>query len=323
MRDEQDAVETLNLRDLKATSPKDLVTMAEGLEIENASTMRKGELMFSILRERADEGWEISGEGVLEVVQDGFGFLRNPEANYLPGPDDIYLSPDVIRSHSLRTGDTVDGVIQAPDENERYFCLIKVTSINFEEPEKARHKVSFDNLTPLYPDERFEHGDRGSDDQGSLCADYRPGRAGGQGPAKPDRGAAADGQDGALAEHREVDRSQPSRMLSDGSSDRRAARRGDRHAAIGEGRGDFLYLRRACHPPCRGVRDGDREGQAPGRAQARRRDPAGFDHAPGPGLQYDGSVIREGADGRCPTRTRCNDPNGSSAPHGTSRREAR
>ncbi|KIT14966.1 transcription termination factor Rho [Jannaschia aquimarina] len=155
MRDEHDAVEALNLRDLKAMSPKDLVDMAEGLEIENASTMRKGELMFSILRERADEGWEISGEGVLEVVQDGFGFLRNPEANYLPGPDDIYVSPDVIRQHSLRTGDTLDGVIQAPDENERYFALTKVTSINFEEPEKARHKVSFDNLTPLYPDERL------------------------------------------------------------------------------------------------------------------------------------------------------------------------
>ncbi|MBM2575548.1 transcription termination factor Rho [Jannaschia sp. Os4] len=153
MRD--DHTETLHLRDLKATPAKDLVQMAEDLEIDNASTMRKGELMFSILRERADEGWEISGEGVLEVLQDGFGFLRNPEANYLPGPDDIYVSPEVIRAHSMRTGDTVDGVIQAPDDNERYFCLTKVTSINFEEPEKARHKVSFDNLTPLYPDERL------------------------------------------------------------------------------------------------------------------------------------------------------------------------
>ncbi len=147
--------ETLNLRDLKAMSPKALVDMAEELEIENASTMRKGEMMFSILRERADEGWEISGEGVLEVLQDGFGFLRAPEANYLPGPDDIYLSPDVIRAHSLRTGDTVEGVIQAPDDNERYFAIVKVTQINFADPEMAKHKVSFDNLTPLYPDERF------------------------------------------------------------------------------------------------------------------------------------------------------------------------
>ncbi len=156
---ETDAPETtdkLNLRDLKATSPKALVDMAEMLEIENASTMRKGEMMFSILRERADEGWEISGEGVLEVLQDGFGFLRAPEANYLPGPDDIYLSPEVIRQHSMRTGDTVDGIIQAPDDNERYFVMTKVTSINFEDPEKTRHKVSFDNLTPLYPDERLQ-----------------------------------------------------------------------------------------------------------------------------------------------------------------------
>ncbi|MGB3689879.1 MAG: transcription termination factor Rho [Jannaschia helgolandensis] len=148
--------EQLNLRDLKAMSPKALVDMAEELEIENASTMRKGEMMFSILRERADEGWEISGEGVLEVLQDGFGFLRSPEANYLSGPDDIYVSPDVIRKHSLRTGDTVDGIIQAPDENERYFALTKVVKINFADPEMAKHKVSFDNLTPLYPDERFQ-----------------------------------------------------------------------------------------------------------------------------------------------------------------------
>ena len=129
--------------------------MAEELEIENASTMRKGDIMFSILKERADEGWEISGDGVLEVLQDGFGFLRSPEANYLPGPDDIYVSPEMIRAHSLRTGDTVNGVMDAPKEGQNYFAINKVTTINFEEPEKARHKVSFDNLTPLYPDERM------------------------------------------------------------------------------------------------------------------------------------------------------------------------
>ncbi|MGS4945761.1 transcription termination factor Rho [Meridianimarinicoccus sp. RP-17] len=146
----------LNLSDLKAKSPKDLLAMAEELEIENASTMRKGEMMFQILRERADEGWEISGDGVLEVLQDGFGFLRSPEANYLPGPDDIYVSPDMIRQYSLRTGDTIEGVIQAPRDNERYFALTKVTKINFEDPERARHKINFDNLTPLYPDERLK-----------------------------------------------------------------------------------------------------------------------------------------------------------------------
>lgn len=147
--------DTLNLADLKSQTPKNLLAMAEELEIENASTMRKGEMMFQILRERADEGWQISGDGVLEVLQDGFGFLRSPEANYLPGPDDIYVSPDMIRQWSLRTGDTIEGLIKAPDDNERYFALTEVTKINFEEPEKARHKVAFENLTPLYPDERL------------------------------------------------------------------------------------------------------------------------------------------------------------------------
>ena len=146
----------LNLADLKAQSPKDLLALAEDLEIENASTMRKGDMMFAILKERADEEWVIGGDGVLEVLQDGFGFLRSPEANYLPGPDDIYVSPEMIRQYSLRTGDTVEGVIQEPNENERYFALISVERINFEEPERARHKVAFENLTPLYPDQRLQ-----------------------------------------------------------------------------------------------------------------------------------------------------------------------
>ena len=147
--------ERLDLAELKAKTPADLVSYAEELEIENASTMRKGEMMFSILRERADEGWTIGGNGVLEVLQDGFGFLRAPEANYLPGPDDIYVSPDMIRQHSLRTGDTVSGVMIEPGDNETYFALTVVESINFEDPDRARHKVAFDNLTPLYPDERL------------------------------------------------------------------------------------------------------------------------------------------------------------------------
>ena len=150
--------ERLNLSDLKAKSPKDLLAMAEEWEIENASTMRKGEMMFSILKEHAEDGYDIGGDGVLEVVQDGFGFLRSTGANYLPGPDDIYVSPDMIRQHSLRTGDTVEGVIRAPGENERYFALTKVEKINFEDPETARHKVAFDNLTPLYPNERLKMG---------------------------------------------------------------------------------------------------------------------------------------------------------------------
>ena len=145
----------VNLAELKAMTAKDLLNIAEELEIENASTMRKGEMMFSILKERAEEGWVIFGDGVLEVLQDGFGFLRSLEANYLPGPDDIYVSPDMIRKFSLRTGDTIEGEIRQPDDTERYFALTSVTQINFQQPERARHKIAFENLTPLYPDERL------------------------------------------------------------------------------------------------------------------------------------------------------------------------
>lgn len=147
--------DSIGLSELKAKSPADLLKMAEDLEIENASTMRKGDMMFAILKELAEEGVEISGDGVLELMQDGFGFLRSPQANYLPGPEDIYVSPNQIRKHSLRTGDTVEGFIRSPRDSERYFGLTKVISINFSDPEDVKHKVHFDNLTPLYPDERL------------------------------------------------------------------------------------------------------------------------------------------------------------------------
>ncbi|MEM7057406.1 MAG: transcription termination factor Rho [Pseudomonadota bacterium] len=143
------------LSDLKAKTPAELLALAEELEIEAAASMRKQELMFAILKELAEEGTEIIGSGVLEVLQDGFGFLRSADVNYLPGPDDIYLSPSQIKRFALRTGDTVEGPIRAPKDGERYFALLKVNTINFEDPEKTRHKVHFDNLTPLYPDERL------------------------------------------------------------------------------------------------------------------------------------------------------------------------
>ena len=143
------------LSDLKAKSPADLLALAEELEIEAAASMRKQDQMFAILKELAEDDIEIIGEGVLEVLQDGFGFLRSPDVNYLPGPDDIYVSPSQIRRFALRTGDTIEGPIRAPKDGERYFALLKVNTINFEDPEKARHKVHFDSLTPLYPDERL------------------------------------------------------------------------------------------------------------------------------------------------------------------------
>ena len=149
-------MENMKLSELKAKSPAELLVFAEEYEVENASTMRKQELMFAILKELAAREVEITGEGVVEVLPDGFGFLRSPDANYLPGPDDIYVSPSQIRRFSLRTGDTVEGEIRSPKEGERYFALLKVSTINFEDPEKVRHKVNFDNLTPLYPDERLK-----------------------------------------------------------------------------------------------------------------------------------------------------------------------
>ncbi len=146
----------IKLHDLKGKSPTELLTLAEELDVENASTMRKQELMFAILKSLAERDVDIIGEGVVEVLQDGFGFLRSPDANYLPGPDDIYVSPSQIRRFSLRTGDTVEGEIRSPKDGERYFALLKVNTINFEDPDKAKHKVHFDNLTPLYPDDRLE-----------------------------------------------------------------------------------------------------------------------------------------------------------------------
>ena len=150
-----DGLERMTLQVLKEKKATDLLEIAEALEIENASSLRKQGMMFAILKACAEKGLEIHGGGVLEVLQDGFGFLRSPESNYLAGPDDIYVSPTQIRKFGLRTGDTVEGEIRSPRDGERYFALLKVSAINFEEPERARHKVHFDNLTPLYPDSRF------------------------------------------------------------------------------------------------------------------------------------------------------------------------
>jgi len=145
----------MNLKDLKAKPPADLLAFAEELEVENASSLRKQDMMFAILKYLAEDGVSIQGDGVLEVLQDGFGFLRSSESNYLPGPDDIYVSPSQIRKFSLRTGDTVDGEIRAPKDGERYFALLKVNQVNFADPDDVRHRINFDNLTPLYPDSRL------------------------------------------------------------------------------------------------------------------------------------------------------------------------
>jgi transcription termination factor Rho len=144
-------MQEMKLQDLKVKSPTELLSVAEEFAVENASALRKQELMFAILKQLASRDIDITGNGVVEVLQDGFGFLRAPDSNYLPGPDDIYVSPSQIRRFGLRTGDTVEGQIRGPKDGERYFALLKVNKINFDDPEKIRHKVHFDNLTPLYP----------------------------------------------------------------------------------------------------------------------------------------------------------------------------
>jgi len=147
--------QSMHLKDLKKKTPAELVAMAEEMGVEGASTLRKQDLMFSILKVQAENGVEIMGAGTIEVLNDGFGFLRSPEANYLAGPDDIYVAPSIVRRFGLRTGDTVEGEIRGPKEGERYFALTRVTTINFDDPDQVRHRVNFDNLTPLYPDRKL------------------------------------------------------------------------------------------------------------------------------------------------------------------------
>ena len=146
----------MNLQELKSKTPADLLAYAEELEIENASSLRKQDMMFAILKQLAENDISIFGIGVLEVLQDGFGFLRSPEANYLPGPDDIYVSPSQVRRFALRTGDTVEGEIRSPKDGERYFALLKINQVNFGDSSDVHHRINFDNLTPLYPDEQLE-----------------------------------------------------------------------------------------------------------------------------------------------------------------------
>ncbi|NTS66017.1 transcription termination factor Rho [Sphingomonas sp. HHU CXW] len=146
----------MHLKDLKKKAPAELVQLAEELGVEGASTLRKQDLMFAILKVQAENGEQIMGEGTIEVLADGFGFLRSAQANYLAGPDDIYVSPNQVRKHGLRTGDTVEGEIRGPKDGERYFALVKITQVNFEDPDRVRQRVNFDNLTPLYPEERLK-----------------------------------------------------------------------------------------------------------------------------------------------------------------------
>ena len=204
----------MKLQDLKAKTPAELLAFAEEHEVENASTMRKQELMFAILKQLAAQEIDIIGEGVVEVLSDGFGFLRSPEANYLPGPDDIYVSPSQIRRFGLRTGDTVEGQIRTPKEGERYFALLKVNTHQFRGPREGAPQDQLRQPDAALSRRAAEDGARGSDQEGPLGARHRHRRADRQGPARADRVAAAHRQDRAAAEHRPLDHRQPSRSAT-------------------------------------------------------------------------------------------------------------
>ena len=290
----------MHLRELKMKPPAELVSMAEELGVEGASTMRRQDLMFCILRELAeDEEYSepIMGIGTIEVLQDGFGFLRSPEANYLAGPDDIYISPNQVRRWGLRTGDTVEGEIRAPKDGERYFALTSLKSVNFDDPDAVRHRTNFDNLTPLYPERKLSLDtlDPTVKDKSARVIDIISPQGKGQRAlivAPPRTGKTV-----LLQEYRQGDHRQPPGSVPHCTARRRTARGGHRHAAQREGRGHFLDVRRARDSPRPGGGDGDREGQAPGRTQKGCRDPARLDHAPRPGLQHSGAELGQGVDG--------------------------
>jgi len=267
LADGYDDTERIYVRDLKTKSMQELALVAEEMEVENASGMRKQDLLFAILQAQTAKQGKIFAEGVLEILQDGFGFLRAPDQNYLAGPDDIYVSPAQIRRFNLRTGDSVQGLIRSPKEGERYFALLKVETINFEAPEKAKHKILFDNLTPLYPQDKFEL----ESSQGGLTTRIidliAPIGKGQRGlitsPPKAGKTMILKDIANAIAEnHPEVFLIV---LLID--EHRRAARRGDGHAAHREGRSHLFDLRRARHAARPGRRHGHQQGQAPGGAR--------------------------------------------------------
>ena len=232
--------EVLDIAKLKEMNIATLIQVAKNLGVVGAGGMRKQELIFKILQAQTEKNGLIFSEGVLECLPDGFGFLRAPDYNYLPGPDDIYVSPSQIRKFDLRTGDTISGQIRPPKEGERYFALIKVEAINFEPPDEARNKIFFDNLTPLYPDERI-HLETIKDNISARVLDLLTPI--GKGAARPDRGAAAHRQDDDAPDHRQLRQHQPPGDHAHRAPDRRASRRSHGYAADRERRSHQLDVR--------------------------------------------------------------------------------
>ncbi len=260
--EDADGARRLDIRTLKDMSVSELTHIARDLDVENPAGMRKQDLIFKILQAQTEREGLIFGEGVLEILPDGYGFLRAPEYNYLPGPDDIYVSPSQIRRFNLRTGDTVSGQIRPPKEGERYFALIKVEAVNFESPGRRAGEDPLRQPDAAVPRGADQPRGRGQHD---LPGDG-PAHAHRQGAARPHRGPAADRQDHAAPGDRQRHHLEPPRGGAHRAPHRRAPGGGHRHAALGEGRGHLVHLRRARLPARPGGRDGAREGEAPGGA---------------------------------------------------------
>ena len=288
----------MKLQDLKNKKPADLLSFAEELEIENASSMRKQDMLFAILKELAERNVEIMGQGVVETLQDGFGFLRSPESNYLPGPDDIYVSPSQIRRFGLRTGDTVEGPIRAPKDGERYFALLKVTTINFEDPEQIKHKVHFDNLTPLYPTRwlKMELDDPTLKDKTGRVIDIVAPQGMGQRAlitAQPRTGKTVILQNIAKA----ISANHPEIFLIVLLIDERPEEVTDMQRSV---KGEVISST-FDEPATRHVQVAEMVIEKAKRLVEHKRDVVillGFHHPPGPRLQHRRSVIRQGADRR-------------------------
>ena len=298
--------------------------MAITNEIEGANRLRKQDLIFALLKNQAKKGESIFGDGTLEVLPDGFGFLRSPDTSYLAGTDDIYISPSQIRRFNLHTGDSIEGEIRTPKDGERYFALVKVDKVNGEPPENAKTQdpvrepdaaASRTSRCMLERDIKAEENITGR-----IIDIIAP-------IGKGQRGLIVSPpevrQDGDAAAHRARDRRQPPRGRADRAADRRAAGGSDRDAALGARRSRRLDVRRAGDAPRAGRRDGDREGEAPGRAQEGRRDPARLDHAPRARLQHRGAGLGQGADRRRRRQRAAAARSASSAPRATSRKAAR
>ena len=221
----------MTIAELKEKNITELTKIARSLDLPGASGLRKQDLIFKILQAQSEKEGHIFAEGVLEILPDGYGFLRSPDYNYLPGPDDIYVSPSQIRKFDLKTGDTISGQVRPPHEGEKYFALVKIEAVNFESPDEARNKILFDNLTPLYPQERLKLETTRENVSARVMDLLTPHR---QRAARPDRVAATRRQDHALAERRQLHYHESSRSCVDRSADRRAPGRSHRHAALGQ-----------------------------------------------------------------------------------------